>query len=512
MRRYCLVVLLIVLLPGSLFAQDATDTPQPEQAYILSWSQEIIFPQAIRFSLILARPLAEIDAAVLTIQPEGKASRNNTLNLEETAIKQEPYTELAYIWNIPAIDPPELFTEVEFNWRIVGNDGEIARITDRFMFTDERSAWLPDLEIADGFLLTLPVTKTAEKPDGDYSETALAKLASNLADVYALLNTYLLDVPLFKLIVYNDKLMPGCTTNAENETVAIGPLSNTEVPCDSDLAGAIFAAGEYALVTSASSNFTSVEATVVEYITLAAYAAHWSGKSVPEWFQYGLVKLYSPASKAGEGVPLLNAARTNSLFSLDDMATLPSGSVNLDLWQAQSYGMALYIASQVGVDGLLKLANNLRDMPSFADAYRAATGRSLEALLPDFSRWIFTDSAQSAFTLTLYQPPTPLPTGTRTPTATPTPTFTSTPTITPSPTVTGVLSNTPRPTLTPSRTPTQKPPTFTPRPPGSLDTPTPAPAQAASGNPVITGLLLFIIVALVIVILIMLVARIRRQA
>lgn len=512
MLRRSLFILLMVLLPGLVFAQDAARTDQPEQGYILSWAHEVIFPQAIRFSIILSRPLTDISAATLILQPEGQLPRNINLDLEEVAVRQEPYTELAYIWNIPASDPPQLFTEIEIGWQISSTDNENARITDRFVFTDERSAWLSNLEIIDGFFLTLPVAKSDATPEGEYSKTALANLESHLADVYDLLNTNLGDVPTFNLIVYNDELSPTCTTNTENQLVAIGPLSDTEVPCDPDIVESIITTSGYMLVRSVSPDFSSLESAVVEYITRRAYAARWTGKSVPEWFQYGLVQLYSPASKAGGGLTLVNAARTNSLISLDNMAELPSESVNLDLWRVQSYGMVLYIAAQIGTEGLLNLARDIGDAPTFTTAYRAATGRSLEALMPDFSRWIFTDSAQSAFNFTLYQPPTPLPTGTRTPTSTPTPTSTFTPTITPSATVTGFLSNTPRPTLTPSRTPTPRPPTVTPRPPGSLNTPTPVPIQTTgSNNPVITGLLLFIILALVVVILVLIVLRIRAR-
>lgn len=512
LRQIWLILFIVILLPGMVMAQDATNTPQPEQAYILSWSQEVIFPQAIRFSIILSRPLTDISAATLSVQPEGQTPRNSTLDLEEAAVKAEPYTELAYIWEIPAAAPPQLFAEIEFGWQISGADNQNARITDRFVFTDERSAWLPNIEILDGFFVTLPVAKSDEKLEGDYSKTSLANLESNLADVYDLLRTNLESVPSFNLIVYNNELLPGCTTNAENQSVTIGPVSDTEVPCDPEIAGSIIDGSNYTLLTTPSPEFSSVESTVIDYITRGAYAARWVGKFVPEWFQYGIVQLYAPVSKAGGGLTLVNAARTNSLISLDDMAEPPSAGVNVDLWRAQSYGMALYIAAQIGTDGLLNLARDIREASSFADAYESAIGRSLESLMPDFGRWIFTDTAQSAFNFTLYQPPTPMPTATRTSTSTPTPTFTYTPTITPSATVTGFLSNTPRPTLTPSRTLTPRPPTFTPRPPGSLNTPTPAPVQTTgSSNPVITGLLLFIIVVLIVVILALVVLRIRAR-
>jgi hypothetical protein len=101
-------------------------------------------------------------------------------------------------------------------------------------------------------------------------------------------------------------------------------------------------------------------------------------------------------------------------------------------------------------------------------------------LLNDWERWIFTDRAVAAFSFTAYQAATATPTATRTlaPTATATATSTFTPTFTP--TVTGVLSATPSPTRTPTRTLTPAPATRTPRPAGSLNTPTPVPKQVVN--------------------------------
>jgi hypothetical protein len=509
-RLWFTLVLFMMALP--LYAQDATRTPQPEQNFILLWTQEVIFPQAIRFTVTLGLPLTEVNAVTFVIQPENRQAQTINLEPDETAVVKEPYSELAYVWNVPEANPPALFSKVQFSWRVTTTDNRTASIDDTYVFSDERAGWVRDVEIAEGFHLTLPVTKSDDKPVGEYSTAALANLKSNLANVYDLLTTQLENVPAFNLLVYNDKLPPGCTTNSEDQPVAVGPSSHTEVPCNPVIADSIFAVSDYNVVWSASGSFDDIQSSVIEYVVRIAYSGQWANKQVPEWFQYGLSLWYSPALKAQLGLPLVNAARTNSLFRLEVMAVPPAAGANRDLWQAQSYGMVVYIASRIGVDGLFKLALNVGNASTFADAYETSMGRPLASLIPDFGRWVFTDGALAAFSFTPYQARTPTPTATRTPTPTMTPTWTSTPTITPTPTVTGVLSRTPLPTATPSHTPTAAPPTVTPRPPGSLDTPTPSPAAQVMGpnSGLVTGLLLLIIIVLVIVILYMLVMRLRR--
>jgi hypothetical protein len=163
------------------------------------------------------------------------------------------------------------------------------------------------------------------------------------------------------------------------------------------------------------------------------------------------------------------------------MAAVPNDSV--DVWRAQSYGMVLYIASQIGVPELFDLAGDLGAAETFEAAYQSAVGRPLTTLLVELERWIFTDNAATAFIYTPYLASTPTPTSTssHTPfpaTSTPLPTETLPPTATV--TVTGVLSSTPLPTRT--LTPTELPstPSVTPRPAGSLNTATPAPVVQSS--------------------------------
>lgn len=497
MSRLVLLLLCIIFLATPAMGQEVEPTPQPEQGFILNWVKEVIFPAGIRFSVTLSRALSDVASATLIIQPEGRAAVTVELNLDETVIVSEPFTELAYVWPIPQNDPPRLFSEIEISWQVISTRDEVAQITDTFMFTDTRSAWVQDEAIGDGIRLTMPGRAASGDTELEPESTAevvadtdtfLGQLRRNLIPVYDLLTENTGTQPNFNVLLYTSP--PGCAQNADGESVAIGLLSETEVPCNSAIVTAIFGVSGYTVVESASGALGDVQAALLKHLVRGFYEPLWAGKNVPAWFLEGLTQLYSPVLKTEFAPQLVASARTGSLLTLAELSRIEDA-----VGQRQSYGMVLYIASQVGLDGVFKLASDIASAESFDAAYQAAMGQTVDGLLPAFEGWIFTDAAISAFGFTPYQAPTSTPTATSTATASRTPTPTNTPTITPTPTVTGVLSATPFPTLTPSRTPTAAPATQTPRPAGSLNTPVPTPippplAETMSDTAVIAVLVL----------------------
>lgn len=525
--RFLILLLVIVAATFPIAAQE--NTPQPGQNLILGWTNEVIFPEAIRFTLTLAQPLSEVAGATLIVQPEGGSAAPVEINLNEAAIVREPYTELAYVWQIPRDNLPRLFENVTFTWRTTSTNNETSQITDRFTFTDQRAGWAreadprgqinlaipsggPSVEAAQitpGELLTPAapasqvqagieateevtilepsgglggvepasgLTPNVPQPTSDSPDTSgVAQLRRQLQPVYDLLAENTGISPSFNVIVYTSAFPPGCVQNGAGASVAVGPFSGVEVPCDPTMANAIFSASGYDVVQSDSDSLNRMQALLTHFLTRGFYEVAWAGKNVPDWFAAGLGQLYSAGLKTRLYPPLLSAARTGTLLSLDRMADEPAPDAAYDLWEAQSYGMVAYIASQIGLQGLFDLARNIGDADSFSEAYEAAMGSPLDLLLASFESWIFTNRAPDAFAFTPYQAATPTPTPSRTPTLTRTPTVTPTLTFTPTPTVTGVLTNTPTLTPTPSRTPTPAPATPTPRPAGSLNTATPTP-------------------------------------
>lgn len=476
--RLLLFLLSIGLLGTSVWAQEAEPTLQPEQNFILGWANEIIFPAGIRLSVTASRVSSDIAAITLTIQPQNRAGVTVELNLEDAVVVSEPYSEFAYVWPLPQNDPPALFDDITITWQVISTRDEVSRVTDTFTFTDTRAEWAQDQTIGDGILLTMPGrTASGDTPLEPEStvevevvadtDTFLGQLRRGLIPAYNLLSVNTATRPEFKILLYPTP--PGCTTqNAEGELVAVGALSETEVVCNPAVVNAIFNASGYDVVESASGALGDVQAALVARVTRGFYEPLWAGKNVPAWFLEGLTQLYSPTLKADYARQLVASARTGSLRTLAELTRVDDAEA-----QRQSYGMVLYIASKIGVNGLFNLASDIADAESFEVAYQTAVGESVNSLLLGFERWIFTDAGVSAFGFTPYQPPTPTPTATATATASRTPTATATPTITPTPTVTGVLSATPFPSLTPTRTPTAAPATHTPRPAGSLNTPVP---------------------------------------
>ncbi len=502
--------------PMIVQAQSGNPTPQPEQAFIQKWTQEIIFPSAIRFTLVLALPPSQINLATLVIKPETRPSITIPMDLDASVTVGGEITEIVYIWQIPSDNPPLLFRDVEFEWRVTANGTQNATIFDMFTFSDQRANWLRDLEISKQLKITLPnglPSTTTDTPA--YSRASIDEFTVNLKRVSDLLTANLGNLNAFDLLIYDKKLLPICSPNAKGELVTFGLSSNSEVSCDPASADRIFTDSSYVMLSVDSSSLGDIQTVVSDYVVRKSYEQAWGGKDIPQWFQTGLALLYSPALKAELGAPLFNAARTNSLLHLDVMAKLPTENVSNSFWQSESYGLVVFIASRIGIDGLFKLSTNVAQASSFASAYSEATGMPLETLVDNFRQWLFTDSAVGSFAFTPYQEATPSPTASRTPTATNTPTPTTTPTLTPTPTVTGVLSLTPLPSRTATLIPTIAPATNTPRPAGSLNTATPisaltVPTNNTTNNNLTIGLLIFLVGAIIVAVVALILLRPKR--
>lgn len=479
--KFALALVVIIFGSWSSVQAQSAPTPQTDQAYIRAWEQEIVFPSAIRFKVTFGLPPETIREVTLTIQPETRPVITIPMTLADTVIIGGDVTVIEFLWTLPTTNPPLIFRDIALTWEATSTSGETARVEDKFTFVDERSNWLRDVEISNNVAVTLP-NGAATTATATATRLGISDFKSNLKEVVDLLATNLGNTPNFSLLVYDDTL-PICSKNAAGESVALGYNTTMEVACDPRVANTIFADSGYILLQVPSTALGAIEKAVSDYVVNESYAQKWVGRDIPAWFKYGLTQFYSPTLKTELGAPLFTAARTNSLLPLDVMSQAADDSTNQDLWQSQSYGMVVYIASQVGVDGLYRLANNAANADSFEEAYVNTVGKSLNILVDNFERWLFTDAAISAFAFTPYQAATPSPTPSRTPTVTRTPIPTNTPTPTLTATVTGVLSRTPLPSRTPTLTPTPAPATNTPRPAGSLNTQTPTPVTTSLASP-----------------------------
>ncbi len=493
MRYLWLVLILLLLLPGHLLAQ-GDPTSQPEQRFISGWTAEVIFPAAVRFTVTTSLPASALAAAALEVETAEGRIIPVTVDLAEAVVIGEPYSTLAVLWPISS-EGPVLFSEARYRWRVTSREAVTARIEESFTFTDARLEWLPGaVQVGEQLQVTLPA---------GLGRTALAAIQMGLQGTVERLSAEVGRVST-AYIVYPANVPPACP----RDRVVTGLISGVAVACDDADFAAIFQASGLEPLTVPTLNSEAVLRTVVEALVRRAYGAVWEDSVIPAWFESGLAEFYVPASKTNQLSLLLNAVRTRGLLPLErlDAAVLAGDP----LARAQAYGMVLFLADRLGVDGLLKLARELGRADSFVETYQAALGRPLDTLAADLEAWLFAPDAAAAFVYRIDMPLTATPTPSRTPTATSTLTPTLTSTVTPTATVTGVLTFTPIPTMTFTRTPTPAPVTRTPRPPGSLNTPIPTLANTASsigGISTVTLSLVILGTAAVLVVLVVVLGR-----
>lgn len=486
-----LLFLSVNLLP--LVAQEATPEPEATEELpaanelIFNWNTEVIFPQAVRFFVTPLMLADQIRQATLIIEPEGQPRQTIAVDVSEPLLAGDSFTDMAYIWEFDPSLP--LFSDVTYEWRIEDASGAVASLRDHFVFADQRIQWVQDEAPASFIDLTVPA-------DGPTPQ----QIRQSITPAYELISANARQEQRFNMVLYHGDLpASACVTGEEGELVVAAPISGTVLPCEETRAAQIYEANGYMVVQSRSTALAGAQAALIERLTAQLYAPLWEGQNVPDWFKVGLAQFYVPTPKVHLAALVQNAARNNQLASLDRMGQEPA--LYDENWRAQSYAMVLYIADLIGVQGLYDLARAVGNADGgFEAAYAVAAGQSLDALLPNLRRWVFTDEAVRAFGYTPYQAETATPTATATATHTPTPsaTLTETPTVTPS--VTGELTNTPTPTLTPSRTFTPLPATVTPRPASSLFTPTPTPVPNPLAEPTTqSGVLAVLFVALAVV-------------
>ncbi|HVU11167.1 MAG TPA: hypothetical protein VHD90_07805 [Phototrophicaceae bacterium] len=455
---------------------------------VQSGATEILFPQAIRIMVNLTVAPQDVAAASLTIMPPDEQPITVSVDPKSSIVTYSGASvTLGYVWKIPVDHPPPLFSTVNYQWSVRTTDGAVSTYNGgSVVFADPRVDWMRYPYPQAHLDLTVPASFS---PFIDALRQTHALIAQNTG--------FAADE---KLLV--SPVDPGCTPSPDDPGKAIvtGKFGLV-VTCDPGIEQAVMS-GYHVLVLPPEADPQDF---LTSMWTQQAYTQWWDQKGVPVWFIDGLGQFYNPERKDGLLLPVQQAARSGSLYNLDQMSKNISPASAL--WRAQSYGMVLYIVHQIGVQGLFNLARV--PVADFDMAYQQAMHVPTSALIPAWQQWIFTASAQGDYGITPYQPPTSTPTitPTFTNTATLTPTTTLTPTMTPLPSSTppGVRTYTPPPTVTPSSTATQSPPSVTPRLPGSLPTPTPEPTalQQAVAQPgfqagaiTLLGLLLVLLIFL----------------
>jgi len=436
---------LLAALVGVIHAQD--DAPPPESNDpAIQQSTQVLFPNGIRFTFAIDLPAEQISSITLTIQREEAEQFVADVNPADARLTQ-PFTELDFDWNVRDVPQiPTLFSEVLYRWEIVSTTNQRFASSDTVIFTDNRRRWLVD-EDPDG-RMNITIPQNHLPPDS---------LRRAVERTYNLMQRNTRTQPTFDLLVLDGDLPFGCNRDAAGEPILrlVTNEGTEQIPCDLELAEVIYSNSGYTVLTA--DTVPEFTGQVQQTILNGFYDPLWGEATIPEWYRFGLAQFYRTTPLSNVYDIGRQAARGDRVYTLDELNAVPSNPEELAIWQAQSYGMVLFTADQIGVDDFFDLANDVATAETFADAYEDALDIPLEVLPLQWASWLFSRRAESAYTYNVYMinTPTPSPTPTDTLTPTTTPTWTNTPAFTATPTLT--------------RTPIPPTPTITPLPARSFD-------------------------------------------
>ena len=470
--------------------QTATSTPFPLD---VDYTTEVAFPHQVFFKAYIRLSIAELASTSLIIETSSGTR-------VEVTYPEEPYLYTlgdviaTYVWEIPRDNVPALFTPIRYTWRFVTNNDEVFEEVQTIEFTDERVEWQTITALNDALVLTAPTAMAR----------SIRPVQFELTETLRLLEKNTGQMPQVQLLLYDEATRPGCHLNTNRESVYNAYSRDglrSEQPCDLTLADAIYQKSNYSVVQIGTDR--SLISALTSPLVRETYLSLWAGKSVPLWFAEGLEQFYQRQTNQAALFTSREALRSDASFTLQQMNQRPAPD-NAIVWNAQAYGMVLYIASRAGVENIFALTRDIAGAESFEAAFQARMGYNTQSLVGAWQTWIFKREAENAFLYTPYLATTPTPTLTPTFTVTPVP---PTPTLTPTATI--ELSPTPGVTIT-RRPPT---PTLTPLPAQSFDLrptpipPTPLPVRTTldiltqGNNPLIIGggvlaVLLVIVVSL----------------
>jgi hypothetical protein len=473
--------------PAITSTPSATNTPAPRlpsatatlrvtgAPFIQYTDVEVLFPAAVVLEVGLEVPTERVEAAsVRLFQEAAGLDINVQIDLSDPfALRARgDQSSVLYAWRVDPATAPRLFSFIEVAWTVRLKENVTANALSGFVFQDRRTTeptnridgWQHVGADADHLRLYAHRDTLALNIVQANSGRVLDKLRQKTG----------LDLR-YRFLIYE----PGyrfCTGFvAEDRQVYLRSSRTTDFyVCRVTDALDIFRAQGYEVLERATQGLEQLQAQINERMIRDAHARLWRVSQPPAWFREGLFQLYAPRSQARALTITRDALRLGRLIPLTDLTGDPADFAQVELWRAQSYLLALYLASRYGADAPFEIAASLRDVYTFEGSLRATVNADSEAIYADWERWLLTEAADSAVLWSPYAPTTPTPTNTAaaSPTRTPTSSI-PTNTVAPRPTYTSPPFST--------LTPIPPPPTNTPRPPGSLRTRTPAPTPIVEG-------------------------------
>ncbi|MBK8021398.1 MAG: hypothetical protein IPK19_08175 [Chloroflexi bacterium] len=450
--------MMLLVLTMAFHATDARTLAQINDELILAASADVLFPQAICFAIQLEVTAADVAESELRIEVDGQADRIFDVDPRTAAmVFEEPEARLRTLWIFSAEDAPELNDTITYRWDIRLTDGRTAQVDGAITFEDPRESWVEVQGPAERFLIVMP--------------RRYARSGIDFSALYDLFRANTSAEPAVQWWIYPPALEPGCQRIAQDNGAdrLVATTANVDQTIDCDAEALRWVSQGWSVVQVPAEE--TLDVFVGKLMIDAFYGAGWEGKQVPDWFREALGRLYSSTTQSVLLTEARSAARQGRLLPLEAMAE----TQETPTWQAQSYGLLAWLIDRIGVLGIFRLANVVAGASDFATAFEQVTGQSLEGLIPAYEQWIFSREAEVAFGVSPFQAPTPAPTATNTPTETrsPTPVSTDSPSATPTAEIVPTRTTAPTATRLPSATPLA--PSATPRPPGSLQTPTPVP-------------------------------------
>ncbi|MBW4436315.1 MAG: hypothetical protein KME04_04225 [Pleurocapsa minor GSE-CHR-MK-17-07R] len=421
-----------------------------------------IFPIGIRFDIRLSSPVEALDAFQMTVRYPGMAGAGDILMRDQFEVLDE--NTLVGIYEVQSDTPPGIYSLVRFEVGVEAGD-DMGQASGAVTFDDRRVPWV-QYRFEEGRLAIASAGR------------GRLTLVREVQSIYQLLVRVTGRSPQAGVLLYDETARPGCPEFAA-EQIADDDLARQRISrllqtlvdnCSPAIAAASYAAGGF----TPFQNLPDVDVQISRTLVARFLDEAWDERDVPDWVREGLTRFVNPRPMARAQIASQDAERGRLTFTLEEMRQRPADpDAEQVRWDAQAYGMMLYVLDRAGLEGVLSLASRARSEP-LADAYADIVGEPLSSLISRWSRWIFDPRAAAVYGLTPYLPPTPTPSPTRTPSLT----FTPSASFTPQP-------PTEPPTATPTRvpatatvTPTPEPPTatVTPRSASALVTPTAVPA------------------------------------
>lgn len=447
MKKMLWLLWLMIALPMS--AQEATETPFSLPPYVYQPVADLVFPQEVYFEVTLDLPVSQVEQAILTIETETLPPVLVRFPQDVPFFFAQEYVVIAYEWQLPLTVLP-LFSTIRYRWDFI-TATDSGTLAGEIVYQDERLKW-ERIEHLDGKL------RFAFPQGGLFNSEFLLE---QLTPLYLLLAEQSGVSPVISYLFYPPEVVIGCDRDADGALIVRYDRREKvqqTVPCDTlRLNRALSESGYTVLQVETLTQW--LEATLNE-LPLLFYGERWQNAPIPAWFISGWTQFYRP-SGINRVFETRETLRIQRAFSLSEMATVPTDLTRLRIWENQARGMVLFLLETYGVPRMLEFARSLGTVP-FDDALNELTNNSTQGLVPAWQAWMYTYSAELAYSYTPFLVTTATPTVT--PTVTPTATQTKTPTVTPTATPTVDASSTPRPT----RTPVPPTPTVTPIPADSF--------------------------------------------